>query len=271
MNKLLKKAGKQIFYAMGASSVLNEMYFRYQQSKHYFGNRQYKKKHERFVFPEDRALFNTFQLNYQRYYEDGLQAAKELIEWSQICSEEKPVILDWGTGTGRIIRQVPLLLSNTVCYGADIDAPVIEWCKKNIDAVFFDIITDKYLPYPSQYFNAVWGISIFTHIPSHETVHWLSELQRIMKDNATAVLTAHGSHYTDQLNATQLNKLNTEGSYTKDYKEKGHRLMTTYHKAEALGAILKTRFSIIQFWEGKTHPHKMGGQDCWVIKKVPAT
>lgn len=271
MNKLVKKAGKHFFHSIGASSVLNELHFRFQQSRHYFGNRQFKKKYKRFVFPEDRALFNTFQLNYQRYFEDGLLAAKELIEWSQIQPSDHPVILDWGTGTGRIIRHVPALLPNTVCYGADLDASGIDWCKKNIDAVFFDTITDIYLPHPSQYFNAVWGISVFTHIPSHETAHWLAELQRIMKDNAIAILTTHGSNYYHQLNAAQLSHLKAGGAFTINYKEKGHRLMTTYHEAEDFGTMLKTGFQVEQFWEGKTHPHKMGGQDCWVIKKVPAT
>lgn len=270
MNKLVKKAGKQFFHYVGASPLLNELHFRIQQYSHFLGNRQFQKKHKRFVFPSDRALFNTFQLNYQRYYEDGLQAAKELLEWSQIQYTENPVILDWGTGTGRIIRHVPTLLPIAVCYGADLDASGINWCKKYIDRVYFDCITNEYLPYPSQYFNLVWGISVCTHIPSEETVHWLSELQRIMKDNAIAIITTHGSNYYHQLNASQLGQLKAAGAFTTDYKEKGHRLMTTYHDAESFIDILRHKFEIVQYWEGKTHPEKMGGQDCWIIKKIPA-
>lgn len=270
MIKLVKKAGKQFFHSINARPLLNELNFRFQQCRHYFGNRQFQKKHKRFVFPTDRALFKTFQLNYQRYYEDGLQSAKELIEWCRVGNQEKPVILDWGTGTGRIIRHAPSLLPNSVCYGADLDISLINWCKKNIDTVYFDHISNSYLPYPSFYFTIIWGISVFTHIPSEETAHWLSELYRVMKDNAIAVLTTHGSQYYYQLNTQQLSQLNKAGSFTMEYKEKGHRLMTTYHKAESFGAILKNKFQIEQFWEGKTHLHKMGGQDCWIIKKVPA-
>ncbi|WP_026752024.1 class I SAM-dependent methyltransferase [Sediminibacterium sp. C3] len=270
MNKLAKKAGKQFFHQLGANQLLNELNFRFQQCRHYFGNRQFQKKHKRFVFPSDRALFNTFQLNYQRFYEDGLLSAKELIEWSGIKNQERPVILDWGTGTGRIIRHLPTLMSNAVCYGSDLDEALISWCKKNIDAVYFDTINNECLPYPSYYFTAIWGISVFTHIPAKETANWLAELHRIMKDNAIAILTTHGSNYYHQLNAAQLSQLNNQGTYTIDYIEKGHRLMTTYHEAESFRSMLRQRFQIEHFWKGKTHPEKMGGQDCWIIKKVPA-
>ncbi|WP_026763374.1 hypothetical protein [Sediminibacterium salmoneum] len=130
MNKLVKKAGKQFSHVIGASQLLNELHFRYQQCRNYIGNRQFQKKYKRFVFPSDRALFNTFQLNYQQYYQDGLLAANELIEWSKASIQKNPVILDWGTGSGRIIRHIPSLLPDAVCYGADLDASIIEWCKK---------------------------------------------------------------------------------------------------------------------------------------------
>src|SRR5574343_455721 len=270
MNKLAKKAGKQFFHQLGADQLLNELNFRFQQCRNYIGNRQFQKKHKRFVFPTDRALFNTFQLNYQRYYEDGLLSAKELIDWSQMKNQESPVLLDWGTGTGRIIRHVPTLLPNAVCYGADLDEALISWCKKNIDTVYFDTINNKYLPYPSYYFSSIWGISVFTHIPAKETADWIAELHRIMKDNAIAVLTTHGSNYFDQLSLSQRSQLKNQGIFTIDYKEKGHRLMTTYHEAESFLAMLRNGFQIEAFWEGKTHPEIMGGQDCWIIKKIPA-
>lgn len=270
MNKLVKKAGKQFSHVIGASQLLNELHFRYQQCRNYIGNRQFQKKYKRFVFPSDRALFNTFQLNYQQYYQDGLLAANELIEWSKASIQKNPVILDWGTGSGRIIRHIPSLLPDAVCYGADLDASIIEWCKKNIDQVYFDQIINEYLPYPSHYFTCIWGISVFTHIPSEETTKWIAELHRIMKDNAIAVLTTHGNNYYHQLNTAQLNQLKKDGVFTIAFKQKGHRLMTTYHDAEFFSRLLSSHFKIEHYWDGQTFPYKMGGQDCWIIKKVPA-
>ena len=148
MNKLAKKAGKQFFHQLGANQLLNELNFRFQQCRHYFGNRQFQKKHKRFVFPTDRALFNTFQLNYQRYYEDGLLSAKELIDWSQMKNQKSPVLLDWGTGTGRIIRHVPTLLPNAVCYGSDLDEALISWCKKILMPFISTLLTTNACPIP---------------------------------------------------------------------------------------------------------------------------
>jgi hypothetical protein len=48
--------------------------------------------------------------------------------------------------------------------------------------------------------------------------------------------------------------------------------MTTYFDADFLKEQLLPYFDIEQFWEGKLHPEKMGGQDVWVLKqKIPAT
>lgn len=106
MKSLLKQAGKQLFSLMGALPIMNELNFRFQQIWHHNKNNNYKKSLKRFVFPSDRALFNTFQLDYKKYYEDGIIAANEMIEWGEIISIKQPIILDWGCGTGRIIRHI---------------------------------------------------------------------------------------------------------------------------------------------------------------------
>lgn len=271
MNSLLKKAGKNIFSLIGAIPLMDEFNYRFQQIWNLRRNITYKKPLKRFVFPTDRALFNTFQLNYKKYYEDGLLAAHEMMEWGAIKTMHQPIILDWGCGTGRVIRHIPELKKDAVCYGADIDCTTIQWCRNAIDAVYFDCI-EQGLPYPSNYFHLVYGISVLTHIPKDTTAFWLKELERVLVPNGMAILTTHGTNYLHQLDQVQIQQLEKEGLYTQPFKQIGHRSMTTYHEANHLKKLIVKHFTLIHFWEGLNFPEKMGGQDCWVIKKiVPAT
>lgn len=151
MNSFLKQAGKKLVAFIGATPIMDECNFRFQQIWHLKKNKQYKQPLKRFVFPTDRALFNTFQLDYKKYYEDGILAAREMMDWSKINTINSPIILDWGCGTGRVIRHMPDLKKDSICYGADIDCTTIQWCRKAIDSVYFDCIEQETLPYPSNY------------------------------------------------------------------------------------------------------------------------
>jgi len=267
MNSLLKQAGKRFFSLMGATPIMDEFNFRFQQIWHLRKNRTYKQPLKRFVFPSDRALFNTFQLNYQKYFQEGLLAAQEMIDWGAINTINQPIVLDWGCGTGRVIRHIPDLKKDAICYGADIDYSTIQWCRQSIESVYFDCIENQSLPYPSNYFHLVYGISVLTHIPNETTSFWLNELNRVLLPNGIAILTTHGSSYIHQLNPVQKKQLEKEGTYTNSFEQAGHRSMTTYHEARHLKKMMEENFSLIHFWEGKQNPEKMGGQDVWVLKK----
>jgi len=267
MNSQLKQAGKKIVELMGAIPIMDELNFRFQQIWNHNKNNKYKKSLKRFVFPTDRALFNTFQLDYKKYCEDGLIAAQEMIDWGGLNTIKDPIVLDWGCGTGRVIRHIPNLKIDSICYGADIDCTTIQWCRKAIDSVYFDCIEHRTLPYPSNYFHLVYGISVLTHISHTDTQFWLTELNRVLLPNGIAILSTHGTHFYDQLNQQEKIKLQREGSFSNAFKKDGDRSKTTYHEANHFKKMLEHHFSIVEFWEGHQFPQKMGGQDCWVIRK----
>ncbi len=267
MNSFLKQAGKKLVAFIGATPIMDECNFRFQQIWHLKKNKQYKQTLKRFVFPTDRALFNTFQLDYKKYYEDGILAAREMMEWGKINTINSPIILDWGCGTGRVIRHIPDLKKDSICYGADIDCTTIQWCRKAIDSVYFDCIEQETLPYPSNYFHLVYGISVLTHIPHTVTQYWLIELKRVLQPNGIAVISTHGAHYFHQLSQQHKKQLLQEGAFSNANKQAGSRSKTTYHEASHFKKILEDHFTIVEFWEGHQFPQKMGGQDCWIIRK----
>jgi SAM-dependent methyltransferase len=46
--------------------------------------------------------------------------------------------------------------------------------------------------YPDSFFDSIYSISVFTHLPDDMQTAWLEELARVMKPGARAILTVHG-------------------------------------------------------------------------------
>src|SRR4030095_17031467 len=102
-------------------------------------NRKFKNQHAQFVFPPPYFIYETYQLDYDRYYNDGLATAGEIID---SIKKFKPAIgsgfsiLDWGCGPGRITRHLHKYLpGDAEIYASDYNVEYIEWCKKNISGI----------------------------------------------------------------------------------------------------------------------------------------
>lgn len=85
-------------------------------------------------------------------------------------------ILDNGCGRGEFLHAFSSLGMET--YGTDISS----YCK---DAKVVDLNTDK-LPFPDDYFDAVFSKSVIEHIENTE--HYMSEMKRILKRGGVLIL-----------------------------------------------------------------------------------
>ncbi len=247
---------------------MSELHFHAQQTQYFFRNILFKKRYPHLAIPKDRDLFETFQVNYPLYFSDGYLAAKEMFEWSKAyLKNDAPHILDWGCGVGRIIQHIPSMLPNAICYGADINQQRIKWCRNNINNVLFDCIEDEQLPYPSSLFEVIFGVSVFTHIHGCEQTKWVRELNRICTNEAIVIISTHGSFFEKQMNQTEKKQYQLNGWHSNNFDKKGHRLLTTYNSPAQFKQLLEPYFTIEAFYEGKSHPEKLGGQDCWILRK----
>ncbi len=268
---MLKRFTKKIFGATKLQTFLNESNFYWQYITHYNRNKKFKQKNPTWSIPANRDLFETFKLDYDLFFADGQIAANEIIEYYYLYStnsSNKTYILDWGCGVGRVIQHIPSVLPDAILYGADINKSRIEWNRLNIPHILFDIIEDKQLPYPSSFFNLAYGISVLTHIHTSEQLYWIKELKRIMQSSAVAIISTHGIHYYNQLSTKEQQTIITSGSLTNEHKINGHHLMTTYNDPTAFRILLEQFFLIKAYYEGKSHPEKLGGQDLWIVVKI---
>jgi ubiquinone/menaquinone biosynthesis C-methylase UbiE len=108
-------------------------------------------------------------------------------------------VLDFGVGCGRVLRRLDVLCREKSSpnqirwYGCDIDNRAIEWCQRYLSAIGEFIVNDPHppLPFPDQYFDFIYSISIFTHLPEDMQFAWLGELNRVLKLGGNAILSAH--------------------------------------------------------------------------------
>ena len=112
-------------------------------------------------------------------------------------NKEHQRVLDWGCGCGRAIQRFRELFPNCDLYGSDVDKEAISWCKENLSQIA-TFSTNGFMPpinFPDEFFDFIYGISIFTHLPEDMEAAWLEELCRVTRQGGHVMLTIHGSAY----------------------------------------------------------------------------
>jgi SAM-dependent methyltransferase len=99
-------------------------------------------------------------------------------------------VLDWGCGCGRVARFVAR--AGADLYGVDIDHENALWCSDHIRGTFTAISPDPPTTFDDDFFGAIYGISIFTHLDRQYEAAWLKELHRIAKPGAILLLSVLG-------------------------------------------------------------------------------
>ena len=118
---------------------------------------------------------------------------KELCRLSGRDLYEFDNVLDFGCGSGRVIRNFQDAPLSCKLYGTDIDKDLVTWCANNLSNIQWQV--NGYQPpmnYADNSFDLIYAISVFTHLDEKFQDSWLKELQRIAKPEATIILSVHG-------------------------------------------------------------------------------
>ena len=128
--------------------------------------------------------------------------------------ESQKKILDFGCGCGRVIRYLSALSPNNAYHGSDIDPEAISWCQSKLSNIGEFTVNETMppLPFESDYFDFIYSISVFTHLPEEMHLKWLEELKRVTKKGSYLLLTTHGEHLLDA-SKKQKRKLKDDGFY----------------------------------------------------------
>jgi SAM-dependent methyltransferase len=90
-------------------------------------------------------------------------------------------VLDFGCGSGRVLRQFAAEAPRGEFYGCDVDQPSIAWNVANLSPPFRFFANDLTPPLPlaDGSLDLIWAMSVFTHISDGWSA-WLTELHRLL-------------------------------------------------------------------------------------------
>ncbi|NND07384.1 MAG: class I SAM-dependent methyltransferase [Saprospiraceae bacterium] len=231
-------------------------------------NQAFRAAHPHLAIPDEAIIYETFNADITKYYEDGRDVAKWLVETIQSHTDcDTCKILDWGCGPARIVRHLPdLLPRNAEVFGTDFNAYTIDWCQKNISDVAFtcnDLIPP--LPFHSNTFDIVYGISVLTHLNEQRNHSWTREIFRIVMPGGLAILTTQGEAFSAKLTPKEKTAFRNNQLVVRGKVAEGRRTFSAFHP-EAYMRNLFTEFSILQHTPGRSVGKSLE-QDIWILQK----
>lgn len=232
-------------------------------------NNDFKINNPDIILPPDYLIYESFQMNYKKYYTDSIDTAKWLANHFKKHIELKNVtILDWGCGPARIIRHLPNVINNNCkYYGTDYNKKTIVWCKQNLKNIHFNLNTlEAKLPYKDNFMDVVYGISIFTHLSEKMHYDWFNELYRVLKPNGIMFITTQGTRFKVKLTNNELIPFEKGNLIVRGNVKEGHRTYSAFHPKKFMHKLFEN-MTILEHIESQKNSGKNPAQDIWIIRK----
>ncbi|MGH2956570.1 MAG: class I SAM-dependent methyltransferase [Solirubrobacterales bacterium] len=108
-------------------------------------------------------------------------------EWSWEGSR----VLDFGCGSGRLLRQLLDEARVAEIHGSDISEEMVSWIRANLCPPIAGATVNGERPplaFPDDHFDLITAISVFTHIADRWS-DWLLEMKRVLKPGGTLIAT----------------------------------------------------------------------------------
>jgi SAM-dependent methyltransferase len=161
-------------------------------------------------------------------------------------------ILDFGCGCGRTLRWLLRAFPEVEFYGADVDQEAIDWCSRKLPSDHF-IRNGPLppLPYPDRHFDAIYCLSVFTHLDEPAQDMWFTELRRLLAPDGVLLISVHGEGATKALDPDGLATLQTAGFvHRRSQKLKGilpDWYQTSWHSEHYIVERLSSSFEQVSY------------------------
>lgn len=126
----------------------------------------------------------------------GSLAIREAFEQSRSSSETYPRWLDFGCGPGRLARHLTQFDAIREFWGVDINAEAIAWNQAHLQGVYQKIGAEPPTELPSNFFDVVVAVSVFTHLAESSQLRWLREIHRMLRPGGQLIATTHSPSLT---------------------------------------------------------------------------
>ncbi|QGZ95363.1 class I SAM-dependent methyltransferase [Terricaulis silvestris] len=169
-------------------------------------NADYRAAHPKRAFPDPALVFEV--AGHAKLKSFDLSGQAHAREIACILRENalaaSPSILDWGCGPARILAHLPAVLNapDARFHGCDPNPRAIAYARAALAHISFEHSpATPPLPYAAESFDAIYGVSILTHLPEAQAQSWVAELARVVRNDGVVLLSAHGANAAARLPA----------------------------------------------------------------------
>lgn len=233
-------------------------------------NNEFRRQNPDVKLPPDYLMYESFRLNYPKYYIESKDSAKWLVGLLEKHIDLKnKTILDWGCGPGRIIRHLPSLIGNGCSFlGTDYNKNSIEWCSKNLPDIQFNKNSlEADLPYDDNSIDVIYGLSILTHLSEQMHYDWVKELSRVLKPNGIMLLTTQGENFLPKMTDEERTQFDNQKLVVRGNVKEGHRTYSAFHPNKFMEKLFE-KLEIIEHFESPPKNSQSFPQAVWIVKKV---
>jgi len=238
--------------------------------RNYRANRAFEKANRNFPVPPSYIAYDAYgNLDWNCYKqsgEDGADFLSGLIrEHATAAIGEKIKILEWGCGAARIIRHLPGHFGGRCeVTGSDYNRRSIAWCRKKFPNIRFvqNHLTPP-LPFADDSFDAVYGLSVLTHLSEAMNFAWINELIRVTRKDGIILLTTKGDSYRKVLLPGELDAFNDGELVVRDRVKEGKKMFGAFHSSRFVRERFLNRVEILAHIPDG-FPHML--QDVWLIR-----
>ena len=177
-------------------------------------------------------------------------------------------VLEWGCGPARVIRHIGGFLTRPAeLWGSDYNPRSIRWCRRHIaNERFVHNGLAPPLPLEAGSFDAVYCLSVFTHLSEAMHVAWRDELLRVLRPGGILIATLHGDHYRDRhLLPHEMDEYDGGRLVVRDAVQEGKKWYAAFHSPRYVREHLFKGLPILLH-----RPQPLPGcleQDVWVVHK----
>jgi len=205
------------------------------------------------------------------FYESGAVILRQLgraFEAAGCPLERVDSILDFGCGCGRVLRNLETISATAEVWGCDIDEEAIAWDRVHLGHIA-RFVANPTLP-PTSFrdgqFQAIYSVSVFTHLPEEFQFAWLTEMRRILRPGGVFIATVHGAHHWAHAAPDLRMEMATRGfAYRTGARTEGlpEFYMVAFHSEAYIRRYWSTFFEIL--WLGEKYIH--GVHDAVIMRR----
>jgi hypothetical protein len=203
--------------------------------------KKFRQENPEVKLPPDYLIYESFKLDYQKYYFGGRETARWIIETiSKHIPVDNASILDWGCGPARVVRHMPgMLPASCRIFGTDYNPVTIQWNLENIGDVNFSL---------------------------NHTEHsqWFAELVRITRPGGILLLTLQGNAFAGKLAPAEKEKFEQGKLVVRGHTRVGHRTWSAFQPVQFVRKLAEGH-EVVDFEEGSLI-NGQPQQDVWMIR-----